>query len=154
MTASEIISITAIALSFATSFLALYFTRRSMKVNFKSSSARTEITIRNAINLALQYMDDKIIAEEKDPTQLNHRILTDAVLRVANLYDDVCGLYLRAKIDRSSFFFSYKDEIIQVIKMLETDYPKHKDKFPRLKLVYEISQTPEVINAEIPHVDK
>jgi len=153
MTSAEIISIIAIVLSFVTSFFALIFTRRSMKVNFKSSSARTEITIRNAINLALQYMDDKIIAEEKEPTQLNHRILTDAVLRVANLYDDVCGLYLRAKIDRSSFFFSYKTEIIQVVKMVEADYPKHKDSFPRLTKVYEISLTDEVINAPMPHVE-
>jgi len=143
MSASEIISLVAVVLSFATSLYALTYSRFSIKSSFKTASARTEMTIRGNINLAIEYAEGKMVLHRNDPSAINAEILKNATLRIANLYDDVCGLYLRGKIDKKGFFDNYQKEIKVAIETLKADYPEHLGEYKRLAEVFEIGQNPD-----------
>jgi len=93
-------------------------------------------------------MEERTIAYRLDQSKLNKEILDHSVLRLANLYDDVCGLYLRAKIDKRGFFPNYENELVDMVNVIQKEFPEHMIYYPRLAFIIEIINCPTKMERE------
>jgi len=97
----------------------------------KSSQAQVEAQIRQQINDAENYKDDKIVqfySMSKDASEESienlQAVMKSAEQRLINVYDDACALYLDGKIDKQRFKQNYEHTIIRNMKnvVFQRDY--------------------------------